>query len=65
MTTSERIGVEVQEAREAKGWTIYRLSQESGLQETHLRRIEEGRYNLRVDVAERAAKALGITLKIG
>ena len=56
------IAAMIKQAREAKGWTRYRLSQESGVGEAHLKRIEEAQFCIQVDVLNKLAKALGMSV---
>ena len=39
----EKIGRMIKTEREKKGWSIYQLSKESGVQINHISRIEQGR----------------------
>ena len=57
--TAEYVGQQVKALRIAKGWTRYRLAQVAGLRETHVSRIEDGAYNIRVDILKRLSDALG------
>ena len=52
----------IKDAREAKGWTRYELAKRADIGETHLAKIEEGEYCIRVDVVNKLAKALDITI---
>lgn len=54
------IAAVIKEAREALGWTRYQLAIKAGMQETHLKQIEEGAYCIRIDVLNKLTKALGI-----
>ena len=56
----KQIGAMLADARETKGWTRYRLSQETGIAEGHIMRIEKGLYSLRMDTFVVLCGALGI-----
>ena len=49
-------------AREAKGWTVYRLSAESGVQQSAIARIESGERTASWPTVCRLAAALGVSL---
>ncbi|MBL9160613.1 MAG: helix-turn-helix transcriptional regulator [Verrucomicrobiales bacterium] len=55
------LGAAFKRAREEKGWSVYRLSQESGLDERGIRRIEEGRTSPSFDTMVR----IGLALEVG
>lgn len=52
----------IREARKAKGWTKYRLAEESGITCGHLHRIETGRMAIRTDVLQKICTALDLTI---
>lgn len=58
------LGKRIEEARRAKGWTIYELAKRTGLGETHLKKLEQGVYSCRVDILEKVCKALEIEVVI-
>ena len=47
-------------ARKASGWTLYRLSKETGITEGHLSKIESGEIAPRVDMLQRITQALDV-----
>ncbi len=49
----------IRDARERKGWTVYRLAKESSLSAGHVFRIERGDVAVRVDVLHSIIRALG------
>lgn len=53
-------GTALKQAREGRKWSIYRLSQESGVDERGIRRIEEGTTSPSVDTLLRLSLALGV-----
>lgn len=56
--TTAAVARRIQNARKAKGWTLYRLSKETGITEGHLSKIEAGKIVPRVDILQRITKAL-------
>lgn len=52
----------IKQAREQRGWTRYQLARAAGVGETHLAKIEEGAYCVRIDIANRLAIALNISI---
>ena len=48
----------VYNTRTSYGWSRYRLAKESGIQESHLAKIEEGAYCCRIDVVQKIVSAL-------
>lgn len=52
----------IREARKAKGWTKYRLAEESGVTCGHLHWIETGRMAIRTDVLQKICTALDLVI---
>lgn len=52
----------VYNTRTRYGWSRYRLAKESGIQESHLAKIEEGAYCCRIDVVQKIVSALNTQL---
>lgn len=50
----------VKQAREARGLTVRELEKLTGIANSHISRIEGGRYNFTVDSVALLAKALGM-----
>lgn len=48
--------------REAQGWTVYRLAQESGVSKQFLAELERGEKQPSLAVAGKLARALGVGL---
>lgn len=59
---SKRIGERVTALRKEKGMTQEELANAAGLQRTHILRIEQGRYDVRLSVLSAIAGALGYTV---
>lgn len=55
----KRIGMRIAELRKLKGFTQEELSISSGLQRTHISRIEAGRYAVTLDTLAAIAEQLG------
>jgi len=60
MTTPEELGAAVRRARQARGFTLRRLARASGMTESWLTRIEQGRGNPSIRTLCRVAGALGL-----
>lgn len=54
----------IKKAREAKGWSIYKLAYESGVNYAHIYRLEEGFLSVRIDTLHKLCKALGLEIKV-
>ena len=48
----------IKQAREAKGWTVYKLACKSGVNASHIYRIEDGFLSARIDTLHKLCKAL-------
>lgn len=58
----DEIATEIKKARESKGWTLYKLAQETKVAAGHLSRIERGMTAVRVDVLQRICIALKLEI---
>ena len=58
--TAVALASRIKTARKASGWTLYRLSKETGITEGHLSKIESGEIAPRVDMLQRITKALDV-----
>lgn len=56
------ISKRLKEIRKAKNISVYKLSQLSGVSETHIRDLERGDRNPSIDTLSRLSVPLGITL---
>ena len=63
MTVKTQLGMRIVYLRKQKGWSQLDLSIESGVNRNYLSDLENGRRNPTVDVLEKIANALGITLE--
>ena len=52
----------LKQIRTAKGYSVYKLSQLSGVSETHIRDLERGDRNPSLDTIDRRARTFGISL---
>ena len=57
-----KIGAEIRAYRTARGLTTRQLGEMCCLAHSHIVRIENGKYNLRIDTLEAIARALGVEL---
>jgi transcriptional regulator with XRE-family HTH domain len=62
MNYREEIGSELQTLRVQKGLTVRELAEASGVHYTNIAKIENGRYNVSVDILGKVADALGYKL---
>lgn len=60
----EIIGAELRALRLSRGLTTRELAEMAQVGQSHIVRIEAGKYNLRVDTASRIAAALGAEFRI-
>lgn len=58
----ERIGRRITELRKVRGVTQMEMARLTGLDQSHISRIEGGRYNATFDVLQQLASALGMTV---
>jgi transcriptional regulator with XRE-family HTH domain len=62
MNYTEEIGSELQTLRAQKGLTVRELAEASGVHYSNIAKIENGRYNVSVDILGKVADALGYKL---
>lgn len=60
MEIRSRVGLNVRQAREARGWSQEELADRSGLHRTYVSGVERGVRNPTVTVLEKLAVALGL-----
>jgi transcriptional regulator with XRE-family HTH domain len=58
--TAEAIADIIRNSRKALGWSLYKLSKETGVTEGHLSKIESGEIVMRVDMLQRITEALHV-----
>ena len=58
--TTAAVAEMIRNARKSLGWTLYRLSKETGITEGHLSKIESGEIAPRVDMMQRITQALDV-----
>ena len=58
--TTATVSKMIRNARKSLGWTLYRLSKETGITEGHLSKIESGEIAPRVDMLQRITQALDV-----
>lgn len=62
MSYREEIGSELQTLRVQKGLTVRELGEMCGMQHSSIVKIENGKYNVSVDILGKVADALGYKL---
>lgn len=62
MARKKKIGEVVAGLREAKGWTVYRLAKEAGLDPTAVYRIESGKQAMSAAALLAITEAMGVSL---
>lgn len=62
LTHREKIGIELRNVRIKRGLTIYELGSLCGMVPTTISKIENGKYNVSVDILGKVADALGYRL---
>lgn len=60
----QRIGQQIAELRQKRGLSQYQLADLSGVGRSHITRIEQGKYNVRIDILDKLVEALGGKLEI-
>ena len=58
-----RLGANLRQAREAKGWSQEEMAFRCGVHRTYVGAVERGEYNVTVLTLRRFTKALGISLR--
>ena len=64
MNNREYIGKRIAEIRKAKGMSIRQLADASGVNFANIYKIENGKYNVSIDILNMICLALGVELKI-
>ena len=64
MTNRERIGIQIATLRNEKGYTVRGLAELSGVSSQNITKIENGKYNVSIDILSRVAKALDAELNL-
>ena len=62
--TRIRIGLRIYHLRTLKEWSQEELARRSGLQRTHISRIEAGKYAVTLETIQAIAEAFGMTVDI-
>ena len=62
--TRDRIGLRILTLRKMRGWSQDELARRSGLQRTHISRIEQGKYAVTLETIQAIAEALGMTVDL-
>ena len=64
MSNREYIGKRIAEIRKAKGMSIRQLADTCGVNFANIYKIENGKYNVSIDILNKICKALDVELKI-
>ena len=64
MSNREYIGKRIAEIRKAKGMSIRQLADASGVNFANIYKIENGKYNVSIDILNKICLALGVELRI-
>lgn len=62
--TRDRIGLRIYQLRMLKEWSQDELARRSGLQRSHISRIEAGKYAVTLETIQAIAEAFGMTVDI-
>lgn len=62
--TRDRIGLRIYQLRTLKQWSQDELARRSGLQRSHISRIEAGKYAVTLETIQAIAEAFGMTVDI-
>ena len=64
MSLRESIGMQIRRERKRQGLSGKQLAERVGFVESTINKIENGRWNVSVDILERVSNALGVTLTL-
>lgn len=64
MNNREYIGKRIAEIRQAKGLSIRQLAEASGVNFANIYKIENGKYNVSIDILGKICEALGCRIEI-
>lgn len=64
MKERERIGEKLAELRKAKGYSMRQLAEMSGVNFANIYKIENGRYNVSIDILGKICDALGCRIEL-
>ena len=64
MNNREYIGKRIAEIRQAKGLSIRQLAEASGVSFANIYKIENGKYNVSIDILGKICEALGSEIRI-
>ena len=64
MNTREYIGKRIAEIRQAKGLSIRQLAEACGVNIANIYKIENGKYNVSIDILGKICEALGCRIDI-
>lgn len=64
MTDRERIGRQLADLRTKKGYSVRQLAELAGVSYQNITKIENGKYNVSIDILSKVTKPLGAKLEI-
>lgn len=64
MNSREKIGRRIAEIRQTKGLTIRQLAEMSGVNFANIYKIENGKYNVSIDILGKICDALGCRIEL-
>lgn len=59
-----QIGNRISELRQEKGMSVIQLAEKCDVSRQNIYKIEDGKYNVSIDILYKVCKALGVELKI-
>ena len=59
-----QIGNRISELRQEKGMSVIQLAEKCDVSPQNIYKIEDGKYNVSIDILYKVCKALGVKLKI-
>ena len=62
LSVSQRLAENVRRLRDEKGWTQNRLAIEAQMHHNQISSVERARSNVRIDIVEKLAVALGVSM---
>lgn len=64
MISRELLGKQISELRSLRGLNIEQLAEMAGVNSANIRKIENGKYNVNIDIVNRICDALGVCIKL-
>lgn len=64
LTMRQEIGIQIRRERKRQGLSGKELAERAGFVESTINKIENGKWNVSIDILEKVCDALGVTLQI-